>query len=127
MKILTCKRLLLVLGLALGVMTVWSSAAPKTVDGIGFHGAVGFELKLVSHFAFILEGQGRYVKIGSFEGKKLNFIEGTLNYYESQFGGKWYPKVDVIDGLTPIGIRNLRKAKVDFSGFTLRAGIKITF
>lgn len=39
MKILTCKRLLLVLGLALGVMTVWSSAAPKTVDGIGFHGA----------------------------------------------------------------------------------------
>ena len=96
-------------------------------SGIGFHGAVGFELKLVSHFAFILEGQGRYVKIGSFEGKKLNFIEGTLNYYESQFGGKWYPKVDVIDGLTPIGIRNLREAKVDFSGFTFRAGIKINF
>jgi hypothetical protein len=39
MKILTFKRLLLVFGLVLGVMTVWSSAAPKTVDGIGFHGA----------------------------------------------------------------------------------------
>lgn len=96
-------------------------------NGIGFHGGVGFELKLVSHFALIFEGKGRYVKIRGFEGKKLDFIEGTLNYYESQILGKWYPKVDVIDGLTPIGIRNLREAKVDFSGFTFRAGIKINF
>lgn len=98
-------------------------------SGIGFHGGMGFEFRLVSHFALILEGQGRYVKIGGFEGEKSNFIEGTLNYYEIQFGasGKWYPKVDVIDGLIPAGVRNLREAKVDFSGFTVRAGIKINF
>jgi opacity protein-like surface antigen len=96
-------------------------------SGIGFHGGVGLEFKLVSPIAFILEGQGRHVKIGGFEGKKLDFIEGTLNYYESQILGNWYPKVDIIDGLMPIGIRNLREAKVDFSGFTFRAGIKINF
>ena len=96
-------------------------------SGIGFHGGVGFEFRLVSHFSLFLEGQRRHVKIGSFEGKKLDFVEGTLSYYESQILGKWYPKVDVIDGLTPIGIRNLREAKVDFSRFTFRAGIKINF
>ncbi len=98
-------------------------------SGIGFHGGVGLELKLASPIAFILEGQGRHVKIGGFEGKKLNFLEGNLYYYETSFMENWNPRVDIIDidGFIPIGVRNLREAKVDFSGFTFRAGIKINF
>ena len=106
-----------------------ASTSPQEAkaSGIGFHGGVGYELRLVSSISIVLEGQGRYVKIGEFKGKKLDSIEGTLCYYESQMLGKWYPRVDVIDGLTPIGVRNIREAKVDFSGFTFRAGIKINF
>ncbi len=98
-------------------------------SGIGFHGGLGFEFKLVSRFALVLEGQGRYAKIGEFKGKTLDSIEGTLYYYENPSMGNWYPKVGIvdIDGFMPVGVRNLRKAEVDFSGFTLRAGIKIAF
>ncbi len=98
-------------------------------SSIGFHGGLGFEFKLVSHFVLVLEGQGRYVKIGEFKGKTLDFIEGTLYYYETPSAVNWYPKVGIvdIDGFMPGGARNLRKAKVDFSGFTVRAGIKISF
>jgi hypothetical protein len=39
MKILTFKRLSLVLGLALGIMTIWSSASPGDVDDIALRGA----------------------------------------------------------------------------------------
>ena len=100
-------------------------------NGVGFHGGVGFELNLVSHIALVFEGQGRYVKIGGFEGEKNPGVEkGTLYYFENQIfaGGDWYPTIDIREQ-EPVGIfvRNIREATVDFSGFTFRAGIKITF
>jgi len=121
----------------------WSGGWFTTIQeakasGIGFHGGVGFELNLVSNFVFVFEGQGRYAKIGGFEGNYENkaFIpnlgssgEGTLYYFEwFPWTYNWYPMVD-ISREEPSGdrIRNVRKAKVDFSGFTFRAGIKINF
>jgi opacity protein-like surface antigen len=100
-------------------------------SGIGFHGGVGFELKLVPHIVFIFEGQGRYVKIGSFKGERDSAgRETTLYYWEQQIFANldWYPKVDLWP-YEPFGvhIRNVREATVDFSGFTFRAGIKINF
>ena len=100
-------------------------------NGVGFHGGVGFEFNLMSHIAFIFEGEGRYVKIGGFEGEKDPGVEkGTLYYFENQIfaGGDWYPTIDIREQ-EPVGIfvRNIREAKVDLSGFTFRAGIKITF
>ncbi|MBA7603665.1 hypothetical protein ES703_10780 [subsurface metagenome] len=100
-------------------------------NGVGFHGGVGFELNLVSHIALVFEGQGRYVKIGGFEGEKDPGVEkGTLYYFEYQIfaDGDWYPMINILEQ-EPVGIfvRNIREAKVDFSGFTFRAGIKITF
>ncbi len=106
--------------------------------GIGFHGGVGFELNLVSPITLVFEGQGRYVKIGGFEGERYTdevFFEtiiekGTLFYFENQIfaGGEWYPMIDIREQ-EPVGIfvRNIREAEVDFSGFTFRAGIKINF
>jgi len=107
-------------------------------SGIGFHGGVGFELNLVSNISLVFEGQGRYAKIGGFEGDKESraFIpgwesstEGSLYYFEwLPWTDNWYPMVD-ISGEEPSGdrIRNVREAEVDFSGFTFRAGIKINF
>ena len=121
----------------------WSGGWFTTIQeakasGIGFHGGVGFELNLVSHIALVLEGQGRYAKIGGFEGDSefRAFIpgwesstEGSLYYFEwYPWTYNWYPMVD-ISGKEPSGdrIRNVREAKVDFSGFTFRVGIKINF
>lgn len=107
-------------------------------SGVGFHGGVGIELNLASNIALVLEGQGRYAKIGGFKGDEefRAFIpdwgssrEGTLYYFEwLAWTENWYPMVDMSEE-EPSGdrIRNVREAKVDFSGFTFRAGIKITF
>jgi len=108
-------------------------------SGLGFHGGVGFEYELTPNIAFVLEGQGKYAKIGGFEGtiryscpyppfKRTE--EGTLYYFE-MIGqtGKCYPWVEISKEKpsSEDWIRNVREAKVDFSGFTLRAGIKIKF
>ncbi|MBE0461752.1 MAG: hypothetical protein IBX60_09000 [Candidatus Aminicenantes bacterium] len=121
----------------------WSGGWFNTVQeakasGIGFHGGLGFEFNLVSNISFVLEEQGRYAKIGGFKGDKefRAFIpgwesstEGSLYYFEwLPWTDNWYPMIQILEE-EPIGdrIRKVRKAKIDFSGFTLRAGIKIKF
>ena len=121
----------------------WSGGWFTTIQeakasGIGFHGGVGFEFNLVSNISLVFEGQGRYAKIGGFEGDSefRAFIpdwesstEGSLYYFEWQpWTNNWYPMVD-ISKVEPSGdrIRKVREAKVDFSGFTFRVGIKINF
>jgi hypothetical protein len=117
----------------------WLSTDQKAkASGIGFYGGVGFELNLVSNIAFVFEGQERYAKIGGFKGDKEDnaFVpgwessaKGKLYYFEwFPWTDKWYPMIDISEE-EPSGdkIRNVREAKVDFSGFTFRAGIKISF
>ena len=119
----------------------WSEDWPElslskeaNASGIGFYGGLGFEFNLASNIAFVIEAKGRYAKIGGFEGtSKDTFFqytkEGKLYYFEwFPWTYKWYPMID-ISKEEPSGdrIRNIREAKVDFSGFTLRAGIKINF
>ena len=116
----------------------WTTDQKARASGIGFHGGVGFELNLASNIAFVLEGQGRYAKIGGFKGDEENKIysppmesseKGKIYYFEwFPWTDNWYPMIDLSDE-EPSGdrIRNVREAKVDFSGFTFRAGIKINF
>ena len=121
----------------------WSGGWFTTIQeakasGIGFQGGVGFELNLVSHIAIVFEGQGRYAKIGGFEGDSEfrasipgwdSSTEGSLYYFEWQpWTENWYPMVDMSEEEpSEDRIRNVREAKVDFSGFTFRVGIKINF
>lgn len=118
----------------------WITSNQKAnASGIGFHGGVGLEFKLISNIAFVLEGQGRYAKIGGFKGDKEDkfFIptlgsseEGKLYYFEwLPWTENWYPMIQIYEEEPSSGdrIRNIREAKVDFSGFTFRAGIKINF
>lgn len=110
-------------------------AQTASAKGFGFHGGVGFEFNLSPNIALVLEGQGRYAKIGGFEGtirysgSVLPFEEeGSLYYWEQMTILGKYPKVLVRED-KPSGpiYTNVRKAKVDFSGFTFYAGIKINF
>ena len=114
-----------------------------SANGLGFHGGVGFEYELTPNIAFVLEGQGRYAKIGGFEGKIEHSCpyppfewteEGTLYYWEAVTFNKYqvlikkYPQVYVRENKpSGSGISNVREAKVDFSGFNFLVGIKINF
>jgi hypothetical protein len=52
--------------------------------------------------------------------------DGTLYQYQADRGYGWYPVV-MMSKTNPSGenVRNEREAEVDFSGFTLRFGLKI--
>lgn len=115
----------------------WAELNQETnASGLGFHGGIGLEFNLAPNIAFVIEGQGRYAKFGGFEGtcessgdiEDSGKVEGTLYYYEWREEGKIYPTVFVSSQRPPGSVfSNVREAKVDFSGFTLMAGIKIKF
>jgi hypothetical protein len=115
----------------------WAELNQETnASGLGFHGGIGLEFNLAPNIAFVIEGQGRYAKFGGFEGtcessgdiEDSGKFEGTLYYYEWREEGKIYPTVFVSSQRPPGSVfSNVREAKVDFSGFTLMAGIKIKF
>jgi len=107
-----------------------------TARGFGFHGGIGFEFNLAPNMAFVLEGQGRYAKIGGFEGTIDRSTswgdpekeEGKLYYGEVTDMGKKYPFVFIFEEIpSDPDISEAREAKVDFSGFTMVAGIIIRF
>lgn len=100
-------------------------------EGFGFHGGVGFEFKIASNLSFVFEGQGRYAKIRGFEGTNSGIaqpFEGTLYYYEETTLAGKYSIIDICTSKPSggvDGISNVREARVDFSGMTFLAGIKI--
>jgi len=104
--------------------------------GFGFQGGLGFEYRLNRILAFVIEGCGRYAKIDGF---KVDYKDaysyglsrsgsGGLYFYEYFDRNTWYPTMSVRkDSPTnDPNVRNSRQAVFDFSGFALRAGIKIS-
>lgn len=105
--------------------------------GLGFHGGLGIELKVSPAIAFFLEGQGRYASLGGFEGTaslsgsggsstsatgtvySFTMIQGLLGNFPGIF----------IFSTPPSGPNfiNVSEAKIDFSGFSLIAGIIFRF
>jgi hypothetical protein len=104
--------------------------------GVGVRYGVELDIKLASSLAFVLEGQGCYAKIRGFHGtlksggSTLPYEEdGTLYYWEFMGGpGNLtpYPHVLIQETRPSADVyANVRKARVDFSGFSILAGIKI--
>ena len=107
--------------------------------GIGFHGGLGLEYCLLKNVSLVVEGSGRYARISGFKGeynqKNSEGVDATekgkLYYYEWKDNQNSYPWIELLDR-DPSEINfsspvyNARKAVIDFSGFSLRAGIKIS-
>lgn len=106
-------------------------------SGIGFIGGIGLEKAISSRLSLFLEAAGRYAQIENFEGTdeyldsqgatskekgKLYIWDGHITEAES------YPLVFVREKKpSEAGVSNARLAIVDFSGFTIKFGIKIKF
>jgi hypothetical protein len=121
----------------LGV-TVWDqNVGEATAGGLGFHGGLGLEYPLSAAFALFVEASGRYVSLKdwSVDNNHSSAWEseseaGTFWYAEERDEalGKYYPTLQMFED-RPAGsdLRNVREAAFDFSGFALKAGVKISF
>lgn len=103
----------------------------------GFLGGFGLEWKVLSPLSFFLEAVGRYARIIGFEGKNtyrdsdgsVTTEEGKLYFYQGKGAGeKTYPLLFVRKN-KPEGfdVSEAKEAIVDFSGISLKVGIKIRF
>ncbi len=108
----------------------WTKNA--TSHSLGFHGGLGLEFDLARNVAFVIEGYGRYARISEFKGD-WNY-KNSFGYSEIGHGSLYYwewcelPTVDMAEELpSSSDIKNGREARIDFSGFAVRAGIKIVF
>lgn len=106
-------------------------------QGFGIIGGLGYELKLSSAFSFIVEATGRYARIKGFKGKNTKIDstgqeyteEGTLYLYRVKTTGEnSYPLLFILEKRPTEGdVFNAREAIIDFSGLSLKTGIKIKF
>ncbi|MBN2199218.1 MAG: outer membrane beta-barrel protein [Candidatus Aminicenantes bacterium] len=105
-------------------------------QGIGFHGGAGFELNFGPNVGLVLEAAGRYARIGGFEGEAKYSMPG---FSDSESGKLYFYRMNVaLIGTFPMvfisdtppsgsGVSDVHEAKIDFSGFSARAGLIIRF
>jgi opacity protein-like surface antigen len=106
-------------------------------SALGFHGGLGFEFDLTPNVSLFIEAQGRYAKIGGFEGDyKMSDNYGTdlesgrLYYLEEEGLLPLFYSIIVCQDTAPVAdawIKNIREAKIDFSGVTALGGLIIRF
>lgn len=117
-----------------------TTAAHRPRTPLGLSGGFGLEYHLTTRIAVLLEAQGRWAKLGGLEGTSVaDYFEpgGPLIRLFSEEGGLYYeafpalsgsPRVILIQSAPPAGPGGQpRKAVVDFSGFSLQAGIRFYF
>lgn len=102
---------------------------------IGFQASLGMEWDMSRRFSLVIEGFGRFARLGDFSGDWTYTSDGhrdsgrgTLFYFEwyDLEKGEWYTELSVSnDPPHDVNLRNIRKAVINFSGFSLRVGFKI--
>lgn len=116
----------------------WEQQSVKAdANGLGFHGGIGLELKLISAVSFFIEGEARYARISGFKGTgeksdsygDFGSDSGKLYYYQTYSTTLGAFPAIFVHGATPTGssIGNVREAKVDLSGFSAFAGLILHF
>jgi hypothetical protein len=104
--------------------------------GAGIIGGLGFEVKFFSVLNFILEATGRYAKINGFTGtgeyrdsaELYKTEEGTLYFYKVKVSEENIPFLFILEKKpSDAGVVAPREAIIDFSGISIKAGIKINF
>jgi hypothetical protein len=115
--------------------TEYDNSARAKARTIGLHAGLGFEFDIIRPVSIFLEAQARYAPLGEFRGDShfatpydTVWMSGPLYYYEEQGPESlYYPMMIVLDAppaASPF-VRNVREAKIDFSGGTIAAGVMI--
>jgi hypothetical protein len=103
----------------------------------GAQGSIGWEIRLSKNLSFNMEATGRYLRVKDFKGEyrystsSYDYsnlpIKSDLYYYEYAYfrSGPWIPELLICGKPVGSGVRNVRPAEVDFSGFSLGFGFKI--
>jgi hypothetical protein len=105
-------------------------------NGLGVHGGIGLEFKVVRWVSVAIEGYGRYANISGFKGDAIvrrswtqpsSYPGGTLYYYEwkDDLTADWYGDVNLRTDVPGSTERNVRKAEVDLGGIGIRLGLII--
>lgn len=106
--------------------------------GLGFQGSVSLEVAVARPIYFVLEATGRYARVGNLTGRLIytksdgttTTTEGKI-YYSDWYNGatkKSYPQVFLYtdeEARTDTNLVNKRDARVEVSGFSLRAGVLV--
>ena len=106
----------------------------------GFHGGIGLEFSLIKNFALVVEVQRRYVKLKDLKGimqressrsEGIHEEKGNLYYFNIYDPGIWTRYDDLEVWTSPPdfsiwdGVRDIRKAVLDLTGYSFRVGIRI--
>lgn len=104
---------------------------------LGFQVRWGIEVSVAKTMSFLAGGIGRFAKYSDIKGNWTNtgyipgegYLDGSGSdhyfwYYEESFAGKNYPQINFNDS-APAGVDNARKGKINLSGLSFTAGLKI--
>jgi hypothetical protein len=106
--------------------------------GLGAWAALGLEFPLSESLAFTVEAVGHYAPLKNFEGTGT-YSDSTTTTATEETGKLWaYDYVQAGKMISPLilirnqrpaeaYVENAREAKIDFSGLSLKAGIKVRF
>lgn len=122
---------------------------------IGFHGGIGFDIKLFSNISLVVESNYRYVNFKNWEGSGsdnwswdweygwsdlgLDYMsgseseswEGKIWYWEYNDSdtAKQYKRIFLLEEEPEVSgeIKNVRQAEINLNGFSLRLGIRFSF
>jgi len=98
--------------------------------GLGMQGGIGLDWAPLKHFGVYFKAAGRRVSCSGFEGTASNSTttEGRLFYVETATLWGHFP-ILLLAETTPASpdYVSVREAKVDFSGFSLLAGVFVRF
>ena len=116
-------------------MQEWQGNA--SAQGLGFQGGLGFNRNIASHLSLVVELEGRYAKIDGFQGKdtfrdtsgQTLTEEGTLYLIQAEVSEQQsYPLLFIRESKPrEAGVIEAREAQIDFSGVSLKIGLRIRF
>lgn len=95
-----------------------------------FLGGLGFIYKIDPSLSFFIEGEARWAKINGFQGETYEGETGELYFFEEYSSDIdfWRPRLKMSTE-EPSGehLRAVKKAVVDFSGYSVKIGLLIKF
>lgn len=121
----------------LGIVVYEQQDGEAKDNGLGFHGGLGWEMRVAQNVAFFVEGTGRYVNLKDWDVENTTTSSSGKHFETGKFwhaeeynpeSGKFYASLFLFkEEPDDPGLRNARKAEISLSGLTMKLGVKVSF